>query len=85
MKINKEDIICSNSMTFKLLQEMTDYSQYLRKKAERMDELNCMIVNYINAGIITDTRQIDCARSWYNHSDLTAQEIINMVIKRDDE
>ena len=81
MKINKEDTTYSNSMTFKLLQEMTDYSHYLRQKAERMDELNRLIVTYIHDGRITDTRQIDCARSWFEHSDLDPCEILEKVLK----
>ena len=55
MKINKEDTVYSNSMAFKLLQEMTDYSHYLRQKAERMEELNRLAVMYIHEGKITDT------------------------------
>ena len=81
MKINKEDTTYSNSMAFKLLQEMTDYSRYLRQKAERMDDLNRMIVNYIHAGLITDTQQIDCARSWFEHSNLEPYEILEKVLE----
>ena len=81
MKINKDDTTCSDSMAFKLLQEMTNYSRCLRQKAERMDVLNRMIVNYIHAGIITDTRQIDCARSWFKHSDLEPYEILEKVLE----
>ena len=81
MKINKEDTTYSNSMAFKLLQEMTDYSRYLRQKAERMEELNCLAVMYIHEGIITDTEQIDCARAWFNHSDLEPYEIFKKVLE----
>ena len=59
---------------------MTD-SCYLRQKAERMDGLNRMIVNYIHAGIITDTEQIDCARSWFEHSNLEPYEILEKVLE----
>ena len=79
MKINKEDTTYSNSMTFKLLQEMTNYSRYLRRKAERMEELNRLAVMYIHEGKISDTKQIDCARSCFNHSDLEPYEIFEKI------
>lgn len=81
MKIKKDDTTYSNSVAFKLLQEMTDYSRYLQKKAKRMDELNRLIVIYIHEGRIVDTQQIDCARAWFEHSDLEPYEIINKILE----
>jgi hypothetical protein len=79
MKIEKNDLTDSTSLTYKLLQEMTDYVYYLRSRATRLEDLNIALVNRIRDGHITDTDDIDCARSWYEHSDLPVHKIMEKL------
>lgn len=81
MKIKKDDTITCTSLTFKLLQQMTDRARNLRQQAERIDDLNRMLVSYIHLGIITDTEQINAAYAWYEHSDLEAYDILENVLE----
>ena len=60
---------------------MTDRARNLRQQAERMEDLNRMLVNYIHVGIITDTEQIDAAYAWCEHSDLDAYDILENVLE----
>lgn len=80
MKIEKDDTITCTSLTFKLLQQMTCRAHDLRLQAERIDDLNFVLINYINAGVITDTEQIDAAWAWFNHSNLDTDEILKKVL-----
>ncbi len=81
MKIEKDATITCTSLTYKLLKQMTDRARNLRQQAERMEDLNRMLVNYIHAGIITDTEQIDAACAWCEHSDLEAYDILENVLE----
>jgi hypothetical protein len=81
MKIKKDDTITCSSLTFKLLQQMTDRARDLRLQAERIDDLNHMLVSYIHSGIITDTEQINAACAWCEHSDLEAYDILEKVLE----
>lgn len=81
MKIQKNDLTDCRSLTFRLLQEMTDYSRDLREKADRMEDLNYALVSYIRDGIIDDTEIIKMARAWYDHSELSSTEIMNKILR----
>lgn len=76
MKFESMDICDSNTLVFQLLQQMTDKANILKKEAERIEEVNRMLVYRIQSGKITDIDTINCAISWLAHSDLEPQEII---------
>ena len=83
-KINKDDLTDCTSLTFKLLEEMGDYVNYLHNRANRLEELADGLVYHIREGNITDTDVIMAARSWYvNYPDAPAHEIIRELVKRD--
>ncbi len=83
MKINKNDIVDTSSLTFTLLQQISDKADRFREKAIRLDKLNCALVHYIHENKITDTKQIDAATAWENHSNLSIEEIIKIILEND--
>lgn len=76
MKIEHMDICDSSTLAFKLLQEMTNRATALKKEAERIEEVNRMLVYRIQQGKPTDTGDISRALSWLTHSTLTPEEIM---------
>lgn len=76
MKIEHMDICDCSTLAFQLLQGMTDKATILKKEAERIEEVNRMLVYHIQEGKITDVDTIMCALSWLAHSNLEPQEII---------
>lgn len=76
MKINSMDICDNSTFAFQLLQQMTDKANILKREAERIEEVNRMLVYRIQEGKITDDDIIMCAMSWLVHSDLEPQEIL---------
>lgn len=83
MKINKNDLANASSLTFTLLQQISDKADCFREKAIRLDRLNCALIHYIHEDKITDTEQISAATAWENHSDLPIEEIIKIILKDD--
>ena len=83
MKIDKNDLANTSSLTFTLLQQISDRADRFREKAIRLDRLNCALVHYIHEDKITDTKQIDIATAWENHSDLSIEEIIKIILEND--
>lgn len=76
MKIEHIDICDGSTLAFKLLQEMTNRANALKKEAERIEEVNRMLVYRIQQGKPTDTGDISRALSWLTHSTLTPEEIM---------
>lgn len=76
MKIEHMDICDGSTLAFKLLQEMTNRANALKKEAERIEEVNRMLVYRIQQGKPTDTGDISRALSWLTHSTLTPEEIM---------
>lgn len=76
MKIEHMDICDGSTLAFKLLQEMTNKANALKKEAERIEEVNRMLVYRIQQGKPTDTGDISRALSWLTHSTLTPEEIM---------
>lgn len=76
MKINSMDICDNSTFAFQLLKQMTDKANILKREAERIEEVNRMLVYRIQEGKITDDDIIMCAMSWLVHSDLEPQEIL---------
>lgn len=80
MKINYNDLTNSNSLVVKMLQQLEDERKKLEKRADRIWKLDCALTNLIQDGRITDTKDIDCAMAWLNHSDLEPYEIVNKIL-----
>lgn len=83
MRIDKNDIVDTSSLTFTLLQQISDKADRFREKAIRLDRLNCALVHYIHENKITDTEQIDAAITWENHSSLSIEEIMKIILEND--
>lgn len=83
MRIDKNDIVDTSSLTFTLLQQISDKADRFREKAIRLDRLNCALVHYIHENKITDTEQIDAAIAWENHSGLSIEEIMKIILEND--
>lgn len=76
MKFESMDICDCSTLAFQLLQGMTDKANILKKEAERIEEVNRMLVYRIQQGKPTDTGDISRALSWLTHSTLTPEEIM---------
>ena len=83
MRIDKNDLANTSSLAFTLLQQISNEADRFREKAIRLDRLNCALVHYIHEDKITDTKQIDIATAWENHSDLSIEEIIKIILEND--
>ncbi len=81
MKITYNDLIDTRTVPFKMLTQMDKEAERLERQAQRIRKLNCAIVRLIQDGRITDTKDIDCAIAWLNHSNLEAWEIVNKVLE----
>lgn len=80
MKISYNDLMDRTSLVVKMLQQLDSERKALEKRAERIRKLDTALVNLIQDGRITDTKDIDCAIAWLNHSNLEAWEIVNKVL-----
>ena len=84
MKIEKCDLRNENSLPSKQLQELSNYANYLRVRAQKIETLAYMINHYIKEGKITDTQQIDAARAWFEHSNLSVSEIMEKIMEEEE-
>ena len=80
MKISYNDLMNNTSIPFKMLQQLKTERKILEERAERIQKLESMLIHLIQDKRITDTKDIDCAIAWLNHSNLEAWEIINKVL-----
>ena len=85
MKIQKDDIYCSDSLTVVLLNKLQEEENRLRSKANRIEQLNCALTAYIEEGKITDTNEVSSAIAWLYHSNLSPIEIIEKVLDKEGE
>ena len=83
MKIEKYDLHNENSLPSKQLQELSNYAYYLRVKEQKIETLIYMINHYIRTGKITDTQQIDEARAWFEHSNLSVSKIMEKIMEEE--
>ena len=83
MKIERNDLADCSSLTFNLLRQIDEKANAFREKAIRLDQLNCALIHYIHENKITDTEQIDAATAWENHSNLSIEEIMKIIIEND--
>lgn len=80
MKISYNDLMDKRSLPCKMLEQLDMERKALEKRAERIRKLDIALVNLIQDGRITDTKEIDCAIAWLNHSNLEVWEIVNKVL-----
>ena len=76
-----DDLTNPRTLIFKKMEQLTNEAERLEEHAKRIRQLDRSLTYLIQCGRITDTEDIDCAIAWLNHSNLTATEIINKVIK----
>lgn len=81
MKIQKDDLYSRNSLTVALLKQLEEEEERLRSQADRIRNLDIALTVYIQEGKITDTDEINCAISWFNHSNLSPIEILDKVLE----
>lgn len=79
MKINQNDICYNDTLTYRLLSEISAKADALRKESERWNKVGEYVVLAINEGKITDTEALDNAIAWLNHSSLTPVEIFEKI------
>lgn len=80
MKISYNDLMDNTSLVVKKLEQLDSERKVLEKRAERIRKLDNALVNLIQDGRITDTKEIDCAIAWLNRSDLEVWEIVNKIL-----
>lgn len=80
MKISYNDLMDKTTSVFKMFEQLNTERKELEKRAERIRQLDIALVNLIQDGRITDTKDIDCAIAWLNHSNLEVYEIVNKIL-----
>ena len=83
MKIQKGDLYSRNSLTVALLNQLEEEERRIRAQADRLWSLDDALTTYIQEGKITDTDEISCAISWFNHSNLSPVEILDKVLNKE--
>lgn len=77
----QDDLIDSRTSLFNNLVAMCDKAKQLEEEAERIRELNRMIVYRIQTGKITDENEVNRAISMLHSTKLSDIEIIDAVWK----
>ena len=80
MKISYNDLMDKTTPVFKMFEQLNTERKELEKRAERIRQLDIALVNLIQDRRITDTKDIDCAIAWLNHSNLEIYEIVNKIL-----
>ena len=71
----------SSSLLFHSLEELDKRADELQNKANRIKELNRILVYKIQNGYITDMKIVDSAIAWFNHdSNLSPEECIELAM-----
>lgn len=84
MKMQKDDLYSRSSMmTVALLNQLEEEERRIRARANRLWSLDDALTAYIQEGKITDTDEINCAISWFNHSNLSPVEILDKVLDKE--
>ena len=80
MKISSNDLMDKTSLVVMMLDRLDAERKVLEKRAERIRKLDVALVNLIQDGRITDTKDIEYAIALLNHSNLEVWEIVNKVL-----
>lgn len=81
MKLTYHDLTDPRTVPFKMLEKLDAERKVLEKRAERIRKLHVALIRLIQDERITDTKDIDYAIVWLNHSNLEAWEIVNKVLE----
>ena len=77
----KYDLTDSSSLLFHSLEELDKRADEWQNKANRIKELNRILVYKIQNGYITDMKIVDSAIAWFNHdSNLSPEECIELAM-----
>lgn len=79
----KYDLTDSSSLLFHSLEELDRQANEWQNKANRVKELNRILVYKIQNNYITDMKIIDAAIAWFNHdSKLSPEECVEHAMMR---
>jgi len=77
----KYDLTDSSSLLFHSLEALDKQANEWQNKANRVKELNRILVYKIQNGYITDMKIVDSAIVWFNHdSNLSPEECIELAM-----
>lgn len=76
----KDQLTDCTSQVYQMLKDLSDRENRLRKEADRCRDLNIYLVSAIQSDRITEPKELACAISWLDHSDLSAWEIMEKFI-----
>lgn len=77
----KDDLIDSSSLLFHSLEKLDRQADELQNKANRIKELNRILVYKIQNNYITDMKIIDSAIAWFNHRpELSPEECVECAM-----
>lgn len=77
----KYDLTDSSSLLFHTLEELDKQADEWQNKANRIKELNRILVYKIQNNYITDMKIIDSAIAWFNHNpELSPEECIERAM-----
>lgn len=77
----KYDLTDSSSSLFHSLEELDKQANEWQNKANRVKELNRILVYKIQNNYITDMETVDSAIAWFNHgSNLSPEECVELAM-----
>lgn len=77
----KYDLTDSSSLLFHNLEELDRRADELQRKANRIKELNRILVYKIQNNYITDMNIINSAIAWFNHDpELSPEECVELAM-----
>jgi hypothetical protein len=77
----KYDLTDSSSLLFYSLEELDRQANEWQNKADRIKELNRILVYKIQNNYITDMKIVDSAIAWFNHHpELSPEECVKLAM-----
>ena len=81
----KYDLTDNSSSLFHSLEELDRQADEWQNKANRVKELNRILVYKIQNNYITDMETVDSAIAWFNHdSELSPEECIELAMMQEE-
>lgn len=81
----KYDLTDSSSLLFYSLEELDRQANEWQNKADRIKELNRILVYKIQNNYITDMKIVDSAIAWFNHHpELSPEECVKLAMMQEE-
>ena len=73
------DLSNNKTLTFAVMNSIHQQTEALRTKFKRAYDFEIALTNYLQSRKAITDEQLDALQAWYNHSELSIQEIFDRV------